>query len=308
MKESLPLLERCPIVKLNRCFFRFRQVGPSLGSFSVSAAILTALTKEFETELNEKTAKFDTDPHFWMPLTLSEDDYVKLMEQKGTDAAVSKSHHERMSKMKASFDLREYGLFGAVDVGKEACWWDYGQLKLYSKNSLLLLEKSLSADLLRQFLGVESHLVDCSVDGVSIDDISYAFDTQAKSGSVQKSTVAGVRAVELSLDGAIVVNCAAKKISAGPGAILYNIIDESDEGIVASAGEVMVAVAEEDGSSNVLKSRMDIDGGKAWKQVLEGVNSVSFEDVHKKNKMANIVAIQAKRKELYDKVASSMGL
>ena len=283
------------------------QVGPSLGSFSVSASILGALVKEFASELKEKTAKLDTDPHFWMPLTLSEGDYVKLMEQKGNDAATSKSHHERMSKMKASFDLGEYGLFGAVDVGKDACWWDYGQLKLYSKNSLLLLEESPSAKLLRQFLGVDSHLVDCKVDGVDVDEISYAFDTHAKSGAVKKSTVSGVRALDLSLDGAIVVNCAAKKISAGPGAILYNLIDESDEGIVAEAGHVMVAVTEEDGSSMVLKSRMDVDGGKAWKEVLEGFNTVSFEDVHKKNKMANIVAIQAKRQELYDKVAESMG-
>ncbi|KAL7581150.1 hypothetical protein ACA910_005943 [Epithemia clementina (nom. ined.)] len=284
-----------------------RQVGPSLGSFSVSAAILTALINEFSVELTEKTAKLDTDPHFWMPLTLSKDDYIKLMEQKGTDAASSNSHYDRMTMMKASFELGEYGLFGAVDVGKDACWWDYGQLKLYSKNSLLLLEESLSADLLRQFLGVDSHLVDCKIDGVVVDGISFAFDTQVKSGSVQKSTVAGVRALEVTLDGAIVVNCAAKKISAGPGAILYNIVDESEEGIVAAAGEVMVAVSEEDGSSLVLKSRMDVDGGKAWKEVLEGMNTVSFEDIHKKNQMANIVAIQAKRQELYEKVAASIG-
>lgn len=284
-----------------------RQVGPSLGSFSASASILTALIKEFDTELTEKTAKLDTDPHFWMPLTLSKDDYVKLMEQKGTDSEESKSHYDRMNNMKASFDLGDYGLFGAVDVGKDACWWDYGQLKLYSKNSLLLLEDSLAADLLRQFLGVDSHQVDCKVDGVRFDSISYAFDTQAKSGIVQKSTVAAVRALELDLDGAIVVNCAAKKISAKPGAILYNIIDESDDGIVAKEGDVMVAVTAEDGSSMVLKSHMDVDGGKAWKEVLEGLNTVSFEDVHKKNQMANIVAIHAKRQEHYGNVAAAMG-
>ena len=37
------------------------QVGPSLGSFSVSAAILNALCNEFSIELAEKEAKFDTE-------------------------------------------------------------------------------------------------------------------------------------------------------------------------------------------------------------------------------------------------------
>eukprot|EP00523_Entomoneis_sp_CCMP467_P009947 CAMPEP_0168739338 /NCGR_PEP_ID=MMETSP0724-20121128/11405_1 /TAXON_ID=265536 /ORGANISM="Amphiprora sp., Strain CCMP467" /LENGTH=545 /DNA_ID=CAMNT_0008786725 /DNA_START=61 /DNA_END=1698 /DNA_ORIENTATION=+ len=284
-----------------------RQVGPSLGSFSVSAAILAALTEEYATELAEKKAKFDTDPHFWMPLTLSEEDYIKLMEKKGTDVAISKAHHQRMSKMKASFELGDYGLFGAVNVGKDACWWDYGQVKLYSKNSLLLLEDSPSAKLLRQFLGVKSNLTDCQVDGVTVDGASYAFDSKAKSGSITKSVVSGVRSLEVTLDGAIVVNCVAKKIKAGPGAILYGIVDKSDEGIVADAGAVMVNVTAADGESMVLKSRMDIDGGKAWKQKLEGLNSVTFEDVHKKNKMADIGAIQVKRQEVYDKVSASMG-
>lgn len=48
-----------------------QQVGPSLGSFSVSASILEALSTEFGAELTAKTAKLDTDPHFWMPLVRS---------------------------------------------------------------------------------------------------------------------------------------------------------------------------------------------------------------------------------------------
>ncbi len=55
------------------------QVGPSLGSFSVSAAMLQALSEEFAKELAEKTEKLDTDPHFWMPLTLSAKDYKRAL-------------------------------------------------------------------------------------------------------------------------------------------------------------------------------------------------------------------------------------
>jgi hypothetical protein len=283
-----------------------KQVGPSLGSFSVSAEILKALMEEFKTELVAKEAKFDTDPHFWMPLTLSEADYVDLMKGKDVEADISTKHHQRMTAMKASFDLGGMGLFGAVNVGKDACWWDYGQLKLYSTNSLLLLEKSPSADLLRQFLGLDTQQADCSLAGVTVDDISYAYNVKANTGSICKSVLASVRAKEIHADGAIIVNCVANKIVAGPGAILYNIMDDSEEGVVAKDGEVMVSVTEESGSSVRLCSRMDIDGGKAWKRKLD-MNEESFEEVHKRNKNANIGEIQKKRAAQFDSIASSIG-
>lgn len=284
-----------------------KQVGPSLGSFSVSAAMVKALSAEFAAELAGKEAKFDTDPHFWMPLTLSVADYVSLMKGKGVEEEVSVKHHERMKAMKESFDLGSMGLFGAVDVGKDACWWDYGQLQLYSTNSLLLLEDSLSADLLRQFLGlVDARIIDSKIDGVTVDSTSYAYNFQAKSGTISKSILSKVRANEIQADGAIVVNCAAKKIVAGPGAILYNIMDDSEEGVTVGAGGVMVAVTDETGSSMRLCSRLDIDGGKAWKTKLD-MNGMSFEEVHKKNKDANIGEIQKKRQLKFEALSASMG-
>lgn len=289
---------------------KIRQVGPSLGSFSVSSAFLQALCTEFTAELREKTSKLDTDPHFWMPLTLPEESYVVLMKQKGTDEAESKQHFDRMAAMKTSFletDKSNMGLFGAVDVGKNACWWDYGQLKLYSANCLLLLEKSERADLLRQFLGLENvtRQFDSNVTG-AVDDVSYIFSSSVGSGSVKESLLANVAAASVEAEGAIIVNCASSKsIRAERGAILYNLIDESGEGIVASAGEVIVGVTDESGNAFQLKSRVDIDGGTAWKTCL-AMNSMSFEDVHKKNQNANIGEISRKRQEKFDAVAASL--
>jgi hypothetical protein len=295
-----------------------RQVGPSLGSFSVSSPMLECLSQEFAAELMAKTAKLDTDPHFWMPLTLSKQDYTHLMKQKGTDEMEAEAHHDRMTKLKTSFFQQEdnitLGLFGAVDVGNDACWWDYGQLKLYSKNSLLLLQDGPSAILLRQFLGLEDgqKLLQCAFgtggddDAVTVDDASYALDVKANRGMIVKSLLAAVRATEIHANGAIIVNCAAKKITAGPGAILYNVISDEQEEIVAEAGQVMVGVMDQDGKDFVLKSRMDIDGGDAWKKKLE-MNEMSFEDVHDQNKGANIVEIQKKRAVKFQTIASSLG-
>jgi len=280
-------------------------VGPSLGSFSVSAHILKALCEEYASELSAKTGKFDTDPHFWMPLTLSCDDYITLMKQKEVDEATSKTHHARMTAMKAKFDTGDMGIFGAIDVGKAACWWDYGLIKLYSKNSLLVLEDSKDAELLHKFLGVTEKHIDSSLDGVTVDGVSRTFATKAKSGSISTSVLSNVQTSDIQVEGAIVVNCVAKSIKAGKGAILYNLVDDSDAGIVAGEGEVIVAVTDESGESMLLKSRMDIDGGKAWKQKLD-MNELSFEDVHKKNRDANIGEIEKKRAEKFNQVAATL--
>jgi hypothetical protein len=48
-----------------------RSVGVSLGSFSVSSAMLFALMEEFNSELQHRKGKLDSDPHLWMPMTLN---------------------------------------------------------------------------------------------------------------------------------------------------------------------------------------------------------------------------------------------
>lgn len=282
------------------------RVGPSLGSFSVSAEILNALCVEYAAELEKKEGKFDTDPHFWMPLTLNSADYVSLMGEKGVEEKVSIEHHLRMSKMKQKFDMKGMGLFGAVDVGKNACWWDYGQLKFYFANNMKIIDTDENSELLRKFLGITSKDMKSSIDSaVSVDEVSCIFSSNImKSGSVTKSVLASVTALEIEAEEAIIVNCAAKKIKAGKGAILYNIVDDSEEGIVADAEEVIVSVTQENGGTMTLKSKLSVNGGTAWKTVLEG-NEMSFEQMHTKNKNSKVALIEEKRNEFYKKVSSS---
>ena len=287
------------------------RVGPSLGSFSVSAKMLKALSDEFHAELVAKDGKLDTDPHFWMPLTLPQDEYISLMSQKGVDEEESRSHHVRMGKMKEAFLVEnpELGMFGSVDVGSNACWWDYGQLKLYIDNNLKLTETSPDADLLRRFFGVTGRTMNSNVSGVVVDGSASVFSCNAKSGSVgANAVIAALTAEDIQIgDNAIVVNCAARKVVAGKGAVLYNLVSESDDGIVADDGDVIVSVTDKEGSSMLLRSKTSVCGGQAWKQVLDG-NTASFEEVHKQNRDADVSTIEKKRKELYKKASSSFGM
>lgn len=78
-------------------------------------------------------------------MTLEKSAYLHLMKQKGIAESVSSSHFERIAAMMKSFNASvghlQLGLFGPVDVGQGVYWWDYGQLKLYLRNTLLVTER-----------------------------------------------------------------------------------------------------------------------------------------------------------------------
>lgn len=138
-------------------------VGPSLGSFSVSSTMLFALLEEFGAELEQRKGKLDSDPHLWMPMTLQMKDYLQLMAQKGVNSEDSEKHFLRIAAMMDKFNSdpshASLGLFGPVDVGQDICWWDYGLLKLYQRNVLLMSEKTQEADLMKMFFNVGSTLI-----------------------------------------------------------------------------------------------------------------------------------------------------
>ena len=120
-------------------------VGASLGSFSLSSKLLAALMTEYASELAARKGKLDSDPHLWMPMTLTKSAYLHLMQQKGTCSEEAAEQYARMEKMVAAFkadtSTASLGLFGPVDVGQDVLWWDYGQLPLYQKNTLRLTEE-----------------------------------------------------------------------------------------------------------------------------------------------------------------------
>ncbi|KAG5175633.1 hypothetical protein JKP88DRAFT_196778 [Tribonema minus] len=278
------------------------QVGASLGSFSVSAALLAALLSEFAGELRARAGKLDTDPHLWMPLTLPCAAYVELMAQKGVAEGDAAAHHARMAGVRERLMQADgggaCGLFGAVDVGAAAYWWDYGQLPLYVKNCLLLCAQGPEAALLRRFAAAEQ----CSGGGsgggggggASVDAASVVSACALGAGSVRGSALAFVRCARVEAEGCILVNVTARKVTAGPGAVVYNVVDDSEEGLSVAAGGVLVGVGDAQGGQTLVRSSKDVDGGKAWKEAVLG-NSRSFEQIYEANMTADVAAVERLR-------------
>ncbi|CAM9435510.1 unnamed protein product [Choristocarpus tenellus] len=277
-------------------------VGASLGSFSMSFLLLETFLEEFSEELSAKEGKLDSDPHLWMPLTLEESAYIEIMESKGTDPEVSAAHHARMQECLAKFNAKEgasdMGLFGAVNVGDEACWWDYGLLKLYRQNNRLLTADTAGAELLRKFLGISERVSGSTLgEEVSIDEASVVTACEVGAGSIVDSVLSNVKCKYVEAEGCILVNVTAKRITAPKGSIIYNIMDDSSTGVCVTEGGVMVGVHGEDGSQMPVWSNADsICGGKAWKKKVAG-NSMSFEEIYGENHTTDVFAVEGMRAE-----------
>ena len=280
------------------------QVGTSLGSFSVSAVFLEALMDEFTPELEKKSGKLDTDPHFWMPLTLSEKSYVEVMKQKGVEEGVSRDHFKRMDEFKRNKLPQDdtLGIFGAVDVGRNCYWWDYGQLRWYWKNNMLAIDGSVEATMLRKFYLMEANRTEDTAEEtlklLKRDESSIVLNCRVQGdSSVEKSLLSNVVAAEVNVSNALLVNVSAKKIK-GSGGILYNVVDDSEDGITLSDGDVRADIVTANGEKISMKTNLSQDSGKAWKIKLDG-NDRSFEDIYKMNLEADIMAAFAKAKEMH---------
>ena len=188
-------VDHATAVKLLASLGEIKSVGASLGSFSVSSHLLFALLSEFAQELDTKNGKLDSDPHLWMPMTLERAPYLQLMSQKGIEGDVAGAHFDRIQVMMTKFHKDEgviaagLGLFGPVDVGQSVLWWDYGQLPLYQKNTLMMTHTTEESALMRTFFGLQegsSRVVDSQVDHrVTVDELSCVSSSTIGSGSVK---------------------------------------------------------------------------------------------------------------------------
>mmetsp|Transcript_38261 Transcript_38261/g.66128 ORF Transcript_38261/g.66128 Transcript_38261/m.66128 type:complete len:555 (+) Transcript_38261:69-1733(+) len=285
--------------RLLASFGDIKSVGTSLGSFSVTKELLDVFLEGFSEELSTKTGKLDSDPHLWMPLSVGENEYVELMGQKDVGAEESRAHYKRVQKMMSSFDMGEKGLFGAVDVGGSACWWDYGQLKWYQKYCLRLRDSDDEAQLMRKFYDIPLGTQASSV-GASVDTMSCVSKCNIASGCITGSVLMDVDAECVEADGAILVGVSAGgKVVAPKGAIVYNVTAPGD--LILTEKDVQVGVFNTKGAMKLMRSASDVDGGKAWKKVVSG-NEESFETIYKANLTTDVSLVETASRAKHDEI------
>mmetsp|Transcript_28372 Transcript_28372/g.47615 ORF Transcript_28372/g.47615 Transcript_28372/m.47615 type:complete len:541 (-) Transcript_28372:459-2081(-) len=293
---------------LLKSFGNVSAVGPSLGSFSVSAALMAGLLEEFCAELEAKAAKFDSDPDFWMPLSLSEASYVKIMSTKDVAEDKATTHFARMQAFKAKFMEAHPGpkMFASINVGtlEECYWWDYGMLKLYVKNNMLATAQTEEARALHKFMKITSNIMDSKVGAAVVDDRSVVLSSTFGDGKVTNCVCASVAVMDLDVEDCLLVNVKAKKVR-GKGLVLYNVVDDSEEGICLADGDVRVNVYMPGRDKIVMKSNVCIDGGKVFKTKMD-VNPYSYNEVYLMNGAVDVVEAKMLLVEAGEKLKAEM--
>ena len=174
---------------------------------------------------------------------------------------------------------------------------------IVSTNSLVI--RSTEAELLRLFFGLDnsdnstSTVVNTTRDAGSVIGSSQIGTADGPQSSVSRSVLVNVRSGYVEAENAILINVTAHKIIAQPGAIVYNVVDHSPDGLVVSSGQVLAGVFRDDGSQLVVKSLNSIDGGKAWENKVEG-NHYSFEEVYNSNASADPALLERVASQKHD--------
>lgn len=271
--EATELIERGAISVENG-------IGVSIGSFSMSSPLALGLVQEFATEIHQKRGKLDTDPHFWMPMTLDRETYLQIMRDKGEDASHAASHYARMSRF--AEHLHEVcdcdlGLLGALNIGTDSYWWDYGQLPLYQQNLMLALEDSTEGEAVRRFFGLQERQRHSDCGDSDIDSASCVLASKLQGGTIRHSLIVGVEATHLEADHAIIIEAQAPVVKADH-AIAYNL--RADQDVELSKGQVRADIPLPD-KQLTMRTHLERDGRADWQEVHSG-NPCSYDDLHRR--------------------------
>ncbi|MCB1135111.1 MAG: hypothetical protein KDK78_02480 [Chlamydiia bacterium] len=280
--------------------------GISLGCFSLSAPVLRALVMEFFPELRQRKVLMNTDEHFWMPMTLDWDTFLSVMQERSKDQETLRAHYERMQefKLRLLHDHPGMGLLGAVDIGKDALWWDYGQIPLYIENNRKLLGSDDESRYMRYFFGVPPR---STWDGAVDADGSVGLNCRIGSGRIRNSVLVGVHAEHIQVEDAVIIDTVAPSIEANRS-LIYNATD--NERIYARPNTVRADVFIDPPRRHLkMYTDMNRDASSSWSQRISG-NPMTFEELYDLNthvdmERANLFAVRAKGRALHQDPGST---
>lgn len=278
---AIHLLEKVDYDALRQIASSDSSVGTSLGSFSVSWPFLKRLLELFSEELRTKTGKLDTDPHFWMPLTLNKETYKTLVGQKGVSTELAEQYFARMQPLREGFQQ----LFRIVDIGMTSHWWDYGSVGSYYRNSHRLTETGDEADAMRTFFNMTNRQSANHLSNVQIDDSSIVCGCRIRSGTIRNSVLIGVTADLIDVTDSVLINTTSREIR-GTKALSYAVVAPDQLQLPERGVRADVFVAEGQQQFKMLTS-LDRDGKLDWDIRLNG-NPLSYAQLYRINQQADL--------------------
>ncbi len=232
--------------------------GTSLGSFSISYDLLKTFLDEFSSELTSKKGKLDSDPHWWMALTLDKETYVHVMEAKGVDRMSAERHHNRMQAL----DI-EQPILTALDVGQELYWWDFGTIRSYYDSCMKMTLDTPEGMAIRTFFGAELDETNSIVIGSHINQ-----------PHLHNSVIVDVNAEQLNTHSSVIIHSSFRDATCNH-CLLYNVEEPNN---LQFPSETVRA----DVNDCKMITHLDSNGSKDWNTRL-AENPVSYAELYKIN-------------------------
>ncbi len=241
-------------------------VAISMGAFSLSLPMAQALLDEFAKELADKTVLLDSDPCFWMPMTLDLETYAAAMQVRQVSSAYIERHYARMQRFKTSFqkqhDASDLNFFCGVDIGRDSYWWDYGTVDSYYRNNIMMTKAGKESALMRQFYRLPA------------EENSILIGCHIGHGNCQNSLLLNVSAENLTVKDTIMLGCTTKNFTAT--SVLAYHIDEC-EPLALPSDSVRADITLPATQQHLkLLAPLASDGKTNWKAILPG-NLYSWE-------------------------------
>ena len=123
---------------------------------------------------------------------------------------------------------------------------------------------------MREFFGIDSakRSKDSTLGTTSVDELSCTSSSCIGGGSIKNCLLSNVKCNHIDAEGCVLINVTANSIIARQGCIMYNITDDTHEGLSIAAGQVLVGVFAKDGTHTRMTSSISTDGG-----ILDFINS-----------------------------------
>jgi len=156
-------------------------------------------------------------------------------------------------------------------------------------NNIFITEETPSAHALRTFmkLGQQRTASNALGKGVTVHPSAVVLNCSIGAGRIGPNCVlVNVSAPSVDVEGCVLVQTTSLTPIVGKGGLLYNVVDDATSGELPCS-KVRADVFMPGGVHHVMNSALDIDGGKAWKNTLEG-NPHSFEGIYKANQTQDV--------------------
>jgi len=245
-------------------------VGRSLGSFSLSGRALELLLEEYEEELTGRRGRLDTDPHLWMPLTSSLEEFAGG----GGDPQL----WERVQRLGQRLRRSGLPLIEEMDLGEKTYFWDLGQARLYMANLRKLLDDTPEGECMRRFFGVE------------LQGGSLILASEVR-GSVEQSLILDSRCQRLRARRGMVVSVQAHCLKVVEG-LVYGCVEPAE--LEVGPGEVLADCFLPERGRVRMRTALERSGKEDWHRVLPG-NPCSYSELQGRLRTVELQALEEER-------------